>query len=47
MSLLGPASSGSNLERHSKRGFSDAQVNITRNFKPIANKKKIDGNYST
>ena len=49
MSLLGPASSGSNLQKHSQRGFSDARVNITRNIIPIPipEKKRLDGNYSS
>ena len=45
MCLLGPASSGSNLQKHSNRGFSDARVNITRNIKTIPKKETIDGNY--
>ena len=46
MCLLGPGSSGSNLEKHSDRGFSDARVNITRRMKTVPKKETIDGNYS-
>ena len=46
MCLLGPASSGSNLQKHSDRGFSDARVNITGSMKPIPKKETTDGNYS-